>query len=251
MSGYWYRKRVCLFILTTLCFLYDSCGAFVVDVRRAWKVELLGSLGNNEIAWKAEGERIITEAAIKAGAHPEQITIQWKPGRIIVTVAGDVKMNAKEDDEGVVVEYDGNIDEDEISAFEEEFDIKSVEDDSIDIDGSPDIVSIARSINDALGKDGEESIGYSIAEHHEIEVTTPGNPEELQGIMFDSYRGFDVILEELDQKDSSKFKIVECKFVERTEEKTVVNVKGRLRKIKNELVKSIRLPKAKKEKGMR
>lgn len=245
-----YFQRSALFLVATLLSARnDESRAFVVNVKRGWHMHLAGSLGNNESVWKAEGERIIMEAAIKEGALPEQIDIQWKPGRIIVTISGEVKLNAIDEDEDVEVEYDEDIDENEISSFEEEFDLGN-DDTSVD-KGSPDIVTIARAINLALGEGGEDSIGYSIAEHHEIEVTSPGNAEELQGIMFESYKGFDVIVEELDKKDSGKIKVLECKFVERTDDKTIVNVKGRLRKIKNEFVKSIRLPKAKKEKGGR
>jgi hypothetical protein len=248
MPRYFIRSTLFL-IATVLSTFHDKSRAFVVNGKRGWTIHLAGSLGNNESVWKAEGERIIMEAATKVGALPEQVDIQWKPGRIIVTLSGEVKLNAIDEDEGVEIEYDGDIDQNEISSFEEEFDLGN--DDLSEDEGSSNIVTIARAINFALGEEGEDSIGYSIAEHHEIEVTTPGNSEELQGIMFESYKGFDVIVEELDKKDIGKIKILECKFVERTDDKTIVNVKGRLRKIKNEFVKSIRLPKAKKEKGVR
>jgi hypothetical protein len=245
----YFQRTTLLLIAILLSNCHEQSRAFVVTAKRGWPLHLAGSLGNNESVWKAEGERIIIDAATKAGALPEQIDIQWKPGRIIITLSGEVKLNAIDDDDDVEIEYEDDIDENELSSFEEEFDLGN-DDPSVD-EGSPDIVTIARAINLALGEGGEDSIGYSIAEHHEIEVTSPGNAEELQGIMFESYKGFDVILEEFDKKDSEKFKILECKFVERTDDKTIINVKGRLRKIKNELVKSIRLPKAKKEKGAR
>ena len=66
--------------------------------------------------------------------------------------------------------------------------------------------------------------------------------------MFESYRGFDVICR---YEDPKKQKITEItgRLHERTDETTVINIKGRMKKIKNELIESIKLPKAKKEKG--
>ena len=67
--------------------------------------------------------------------------------------------------------------------------------------------------------------------------------------MFESYKGFPVIAEIIDPKNKDKVKIVEGKLVERNEKQTVLNQKGRLRKLKNEQVISLKLPKAKREKG--
>ena len=70
----------------------------------------------------------------------------------------------------------------------------------------------------------------------------------MSGIMFESYRGFSVFVEVIDPK-KDKVQIMEGKLVERNEKQTIVNVKGRVRKLKNELVLSVKLPKAKREKG--
>jgi hypothetical protein len=68
--------------------------------------------------------------------------------------------------------------------------------------------------------------------------------------MFEAYRGFPVMLTYRDAK-TNKTKTVEGKLVERTDEYTQINVKGRMRKFKNQVVESVKLPKAKKEKGVR
>jgi hypothetical protein len=59
--------------------------------------------------------------------------------------------------------------------------------------GAVDLTALARAINHALA-------GTVIAEMYEIEVTTPGASDELSGIMWQSYRGFDVIAEYINPK---------------------------------------------------
>ena len=102
-----------------------------------------------------------------------------------------------------------------------------------------------------MGEEGEGSMGYNIAVHHEIEVTTPGASDELEGIMFEAYKGFTVTVETLDPKKKDKVKIIEGNLVERTDDFTILNVKGRRRKLKNQIVLSVKLPKAKREKGVK
>ena len=114
-------------------------------------------------------------------------------------------------------------------------------------EGSVDVATIARAINVALDDDG---VGLAIAEAHEIEVTTKGASDELTGIMWESYRGFDVICQYKDPK-TDKIKTMEGRLVERNEEFTVININGRMKHLKNGNVVSCKLPKAKKEKGAR
>lgn len=66
--------------------------------------------------------------------------------------------------------------------------------------------------------------------------------------MFEAYKGFDVICR---YDDPKKNKVTEIlgRLHDRTEEITVINIKGRMKKIKNESIQSLKLPKAKKEKG--
>jgi hypothetical protein len=88
--------------------------------------------------------------------------------------------------------------------------------------------------------------------------------------MFDSYRGFNVIVEHYEKKkekkskkngsnevimeEPRKLKTTEGKLVAREYEvdgNTMINSKGRTVKIKNDDIVSVRLPKAKHEKGVR
>ena len=85
--------------------------------------------------------------------------------------------------------------------------------------------------------------------------------------MFDSYRGFDVVVDHYEKKkstkngsvevgveESRKLKTSEGKLVSRDKEddgNTTINSKGRAVKIKNENIVTVRLPKAKREKGVR
>ena len=118
-----------------------------------------------------------------------------------------------------------------------------------------DVSALARAINTMLESGGDPSgVGYQIAETHDIEVTTAGASDEVRGeVMFRAYRGFDVVVQHRDpkQQQSDKIKTVTGKLVERNDEFTVVNIKGRMKHIKNSHLVSVKLPKAKKEKGAR
>ena len=57
--------------------------------------------------------------------------------------------------------------------------------------------------------------------------------------MFESYKDFNVFVETDPKSDGKVNIVVQGKLVERNEKQTIVNVKGRLRKIKNELVLSV------------
>lgn len=186
-----------------------------------------GDVGDE--AWRAEGERIIKNAAVQAGAEEDKVSISWKVGRIIVTVDGEAYVPGEQNDS-------------ELLGLPEEFIAEPPR--------GVDVTAIARSINAAFEAEGEGSVGYRIAKKHGIEVTTPGASDELSGIMFESYKGFPVILDTIDPK-TDKRKTIEGKLVERTDESTKINIKGRMRTFKNHLVLSVRLPKAKKEKGAR
>jgi len=53
----------------------------------------------------------------------------------------------------------------------------------------------------------------------------------------------------IDSKTGKK-KIIECKLMDRTDDYTKINIKGSMRKLNNNSIKGVKLPKAKKEKGM-
>lgn len=164
-----------------------------------------------------------------------------------------------------------------------------------------DLTLIARTINEYLSADGENTPQFKIAQLHEIEVTTPEfdnvlrvNGGENGGVnMFEVYKGFDVVVDywEVPKKKKKKKKksgkagkettttlddsnsstnqpdeqeenqeqeeptrtqtLIEGKLVGRDEDKdvTMINVKGRIVKIKNDMIESVKLPKAKREKG--
>jgi len=54
--------------------------------------------------------------------------------------------------------------------------------------------------------------------------------------MFESYKGFNVFVETDPKSDDKVNIVVQGKLVERNKRQKIVNVKGRLHKIKNELV---------------
>eukprot|EP00548_Thalassiothrix_antarctica_P001461 CAMPEP_0194151992 /NCGR_PEP_ID=MMETSP0152-20130528/50465_1 /TAXON_ID=1049557 /ORGANISM="Thalassiothrix antarctica, Strain L6-D1" /LENGTH=217 /DNA_ID=CAMNT_0038856181 /DNA_START=57 /DNA_END=710 /DNA_ORIENTATION=- len=170
--------------------------------------------------YEEEGNKIIFDAAEACGASQDQISVEWLSGKIIVTIDGNVFLADGEDDDvpkGVV-----------------------------------DVTTLAKSINAAFkGEESDDesveaSIGSRIAESFAIEVSTPGAPDEISGIMWEAYQGFDVIAEFLDVK-KNETKIVEARLKERTEDTTIINIKGRMKEIKNEDIISVKLPKAMKE----
>uniref|UniRef100_A0A7S0UJW7 Uncharacterized protein n=1 Tax=Pseudo-nitzschia delicatissima TaxID=44447 RepID=A0A7S0UJW7_9STRA len=165
-----------------------------------------------------------------------RLDIEWKAGSIIVTVHGDVSMaagGASSSDEEDGDELFEDVEEDAHEDLQEEFSL----------------TLLARTINQILDDDG---MGLAIAEVHSIEVTTPGVSDELiPGTpQFDAFKGFEVIVKQFDQKQN-KVKAIEGRLVERNDEFTIINIKGRMKKMKNATVQSVRLPKAKKEKGSR
>lgn len=223
--------------------------------------------------WKDVGKQMILNAAADAGAPAGAVTIDWKTDRIIVTVDSILA----EELGGGVPELD-DAEEEEDSEEEEDLeggdDITAVDDndeDSFDLDGDADALDelyddeetagkpsllsvVARSINERLSRDGERTLGHAIAEVHEIEVTSPEFDNVLRGsAMFEAYRGFDVLVDQLPdpKKKQGKRKVMEGKLIDQDDKVTRVNVKGRVTKIKNELIVSVTLPKAKHEKGAR
>ena len=188
--------------------------------------------------YQEQGNELIYKAARLCGASEENVAIEWKPGRVVVQVSGDSVYVAAplEEREAAVLaveEYDDDDDDDETTLPPNGIDVSAV----------------ARAINAAM--DDEDGVGSEIAATHEIEVTTPGSGDELTGqIMFDAYKGFGVIVQHQDPK-TNKTKTIEGSLVERNAEFTVINIKGRMKKLKNADVVSVKLPRAKKEKGSR
>ena len=223
---------------------------------------------------QAQGTDIIRKAAVEAGAQPDNVEIDWKGDQIIVTISGElVKLGSPAsleelDDEEIAeeLELDLYVDADEleengadevgifgdvdIGDYEEDELKEAKEEEEEEEDDEPSITGIARAINRALAELGEGSIGDIIAQTHSIEVTTPGSSDVLEGdIMFEAYKGFEVMVETTETNKKGKKKIKEGLLVEKNDEFTILNQKGRISKIKNEKIECIRLPKAKREKG--
>jgi hypothetical protein len=190
------------------------------------------------------GNDAIRKAALLCGMNAadadEKLEIQWKAGSIVVTVNGDVSLSAGGSSGDEEDEDDNAKDEDEVPFGDDEAPMQ---------EEVFSLTLLARTINRVLDDDG---MGLAIAEVHSIEVTTPGVSDELvPGTpQFDAFKGFEVIVRQLDPK-KNKVKTIEGRLVERNAEFTVINIKGRMKKMKNETVQSVRLPKAKKEKGGR
>jgi ribosome maturation factor RimP len=214
--------------------------------------------------------RIYSVASTICNLSSQQLNIEWKPNRIVVTVNVDQAYIDATDEANDTLSIEDN----DFDSVDEFFDTEEIEipmtivnemDDAVEggldfesetnsvddkkiLNGGVDLTLLARSINTALDDDGQ--IGSQIAERYEIEVTTPGVSDELtSSIMFTAYRGFDVLVQHQDPK-TKKSKTFEGRLVERNADFVVLNIKGRLKHLKNSDVMSVKLPKAKKEKGV-
>jgi len=195
---------------------------------------------------KQVGEELIRQAAAECDA---KVSIEWKPEKIVVTVQGRAFMSnidTDEDDDWMVdSEVDKVDDEDNFDPEEEAF-LEQLENDN---DDAVNVVELARAINAALDDREGAGIGFQIAETHSLDVTTPGVPDELTGIMWTAYQGFDITCEFTNQKKKGEVTTLEGRLHARDDEYTTINLKGRLKKIPNEDVHWVKLPKAKQEKG--
>ena len=181
----------------------------------------------------------VYQAAERIGCSTpeESLKVEIKGDRVIVTVLGDSFLGQLLEEEVY----------DDIDIIDEDYSDDLLEPQDV-ISQGMDVTILARSVNQVFGEQALE-----IAETYSIEVTTPGASEELQGqVMFDAYKGFDVICDYIDKKKTKKpQQQVQGRLVERNEESTIFNLKGRMKKISNQDILSVRLPKAKKEKGMK
>lgn len=203
------------------------------------------------------GEDAIMKAARLCGMNFDEengnrLDVQWKAGTIVVTVHGEVSLRSPSSEvEDVDVEDDED-DEDDVlfgGSLEEEIDADDEEDEEEEIEEEFSLTLLARTINKILDDDG---VGLLIAEAHSIEVTTPGVTDLLvPGTpQFEAFMGFEVIVEHMDPK-KKKVQTIEGRLHEYNDKIIILNIKGRMKKMKNEAVISVRLPKAKKEKGVR
>jgi hypothetical protein len=254
--------------------------------RRVNRPKVLLFAGIAPDRYQERAESLIREVGRQCGA--DDLRLEWKPGRLKVVILGNAYLsdpidendpNSQEDENDEELDpYEDSDNEDEpASSFDDSefllddidnmkisqsslYEINEIDDMEEDPPQGVDITVLARAINIALATyvdpNTEEddnivettNLGTWIAETHEIEVTTPGSPDELSGIMWDVYRGFDVLCDHIDPKTKQP-KTFEGKLKERTSEFTVLTIKGRIKKLKNRDLLSVRLPKAKKEKG--
>ena len=225
----------------------------------AWKEA--NELSENQ----ALGEAIIRQVGTECGA--DNLKIEWSKFAIKIVVLGDAfisnPMNDEEDGNYIEDDYNGDNDDGTKVVFAESLldnnlnftqQLDGFDNPEENLDGlisfeSPskgvDVAVLARAINAALK---EHPLGQWMTETFEIEVTTPGAPDELSGIMWKVYQGFPVTCRHRDPKTMQE-KTVEGRLHERTDEFTVININGRMKKLKNDNVLSVKLPKAKKEKG--
>lgn len=219
-----------------------------------------------------EGTERIHQAVnlVCEGKDPESLVqIEWKTERqkVTVTVVADHnqstyistpaplprELSTEADEEKALIfeidEEESEYDESELVAADgttsfEDTTGNGAEDEATGLD----IAVLARAINVAL--EGLEPIASTFT----VEVTTPGilsnNRSELPltgDVMFQAYRGFTVVAR-YSPPDKKKVQRIEGKLVEKNDLFTLVNVKGRIRKLKNEHVVEVCLPPAKKEK---
>jgi ribosome maturation factor RimP len=106
--------------------------------------------------------------------------------------------------------------------------------------------TMARAILDAL-EPVEDSL--HVLERHEVILTSPGAPDVLETQrQFDAWRGFDVIVETQDPFNSNR--VLKGKLLTRNSMDLVINKKGRMVTIPLNFVKCVKLPPAKREKGV-
>ena len=254
------------------------------------------------------GNKLILQAAIQCGATEPMIDIQWKADRIVVAVDVSKDENYEEqipfdddddyalddelseddmieweDDENIMYEDDGDgdvSDDREEELFDDE-DFNEEDYEEVESSSQINLPRIARTINELLVEDGEDSPKFRIAKLHEIEVTTPPFDNVLRGnLMFESYKGFGVTVEHWQEPKKKKKKksksqkegdtisaddsveeeaakpkltFTEGTLVGRDYDKgvTMINVKGRVVQIKNDKIECVSLPKAKREKGVK
>jgi ribosome maturation factor RimP len=122
---------------------------------------------------------------------------------------------------------------------------KPMDIDTIVIDTAA-LSTVAKAILDALELVEED---LQILERHELILTSPGASDVLETQrQFNAFRGFDVIVETQDPFESNR--TLKGKLVDRNSMDLVINKKGRMVTIPLNFVKCVRLPPAKREKGV-
>ena len=152
----------------------------------------------------------------------------------------DVKLFANEEtreDEAFVLAHE--------SATQHEEQEQPMDIDTIKIDSAA-LSTIAQAILSAL-EDYEEEL--HVLARHELILTSPGASDVIETQrQFDAYRGFDVVVETQDPFESNR--TLKGKLVDRNSMDLILNKKGRMVTVPLNFVKCVRLPPAKREKGV-
>lgn len=245
------------------------CGVSKDQLAMEWKAD--------KVVVRVHGDNVyvVAETAVAVGDEPVQVE-EEDDERLVFSEAAFIDENDSnsfdndDDDDDELLNYslddDGDDDEEIFEDNDDEDEGLNVRQDVVPSDnssnsisggGGVDLALLARAINAAFDdKDGEEDsngggTGYAIASRYEIEVTTPGTGDEFTTpVMFQAYKGFDVLVQHRDPKSGS-IKTIEGRLVEKNSEFVVLNIKGGTKKLKNQNVLCVKLPKAKKEKGVR
>jgi ribosome maturation factor RimP len=230
-----------------------------------------------------------TSSSSSSSSLPPTLSLEWKADTLVVTVWADnvyVSNPVSEQDGDILSEVLDDDDDDEMDEMENSKDTEflvgdaatddddddnssddGVENDNLDdtlmdvadssttgsttatnVENGIDMVLLTRAIQAAL--DSDPVVGAVIASRFGLQVTTPGASDVLTtSAMFRAYAGFEVIVSHQDAKTKG-LKTIVGRLVERNETFLVLNIKGRVKKLKTSDVVSVRLPKAKKEKGV-
>ncbi|OEU18190.1 hypothetical protein FRACYDRAFT_236461 [Fragilariopsis cylindrus CCMP1102] len=237
-----------------------------------------------DIEWKA-GSIIVT---VHGDVLLSAIPIEHAENEITTEEGADEDVDADDDEttaDDVTADLFGDDDDavdDDIENNKDEQQQPAEEPVDENARGAIDIALLARTINRMLDppkKYGEDdnndednededddnngiiNIGLAIAEVHSIEVTTPGVSDDLMILIktnpqiLNVYKGFVVLIQQIDKKTvkkaKTKQKTIEGRLVSYDNEFTIININGRMKTIRNDTIISMKLPKAKKEKGSR
>jgi len=222
-----------------------------------------------KVPWRVEAEGIIKKACETVNAEVHDIT--WGNAYCLITIADmsevegiidgpevDIDMGEWYDDSptGTGPDYfwEPKMSEEEMMEYDSTHPKVRIEQMDDPIHEERDKIdtyvlsAIAKAVLDAL-QDEEVEERLHIVSRHQMMFTTPGQPDVLNSQNdFDAYRGFDVLVETRDPWRSNR--TLKGKLIQRTALDVLINVKGRMVTIPNNFVHKVKLPNAKREKGV-
>ena len=222
-----------------------------------------------KVSWRTEAEEIIKKACETVNAEVEDIT--WGLAYCLITIADMSDVEGIIDGPEVQIDMGEWYDESPTGTGPDYFwEPKMSEEEKLEYDSThpkvriehaddPDaearesidtyvLSAIAGAVLEALNDPDVEN-RLHIVSRHEIMFASPGSPDVLiTQKQFDAFRGFDVLVETRDPWKSNR--TLKGKLVQRTALDVILNVKGRMVTIPNNFVYRVRLPAAKREKGL-